>query len=163
MTEKSFEVTDAMVNVAIHAYLGVKPYNQDRQKLTVLDRALKDAITAAFEVSGILEENARLRDENARLEALIPLADAVLDHADKHCRAFPIATAPRDWTAVLLFNEHCSTKIFAWSEEDQVWTDGDGIEHEESDFTSWAPIPSETLPEVFTQLGQALEKIKGGG
>jgi hypothetical protein len=30
------------------------------------------------------------------LTALVPLADAACDYADSHCRAFPIATAPKE-------------------------------------------------------------------
>jgi len=107
---------------------------------------LQDAAKAGVKASGIME---RL----ARLEALIPLADAVLDHADQHCRAFPIATAPK--SSVALFHG------FGWVKED--YTDENGVPWHYKDATHWSPVPKLELPDVFTQLGQALEKIKGAG
>jgi hypothetical protein len=89
------------------------------------------------------------------LTALVPLAAAVLDHADAHCRAFPIATAP------------ASGEFEVWSEKYNWWdrmirTDGYEMW---SGYTHWrtkSPPPSNPpLPAVFTELGQALEKIKG--
>ena len=94
----------------------------------------------------------------ARLEALIPLADAACDYADAHCRAFPIATFPRErW-------------FEAWNKETNSWQSiflrqDTGMGVPASCFTHWretAPPPSNPpLPAVFTQLGAALEKIKG--
>jgi hypothetical protein len=94
--------------------------------------------------------------ENERLRALISLADAVLDHADAHCRAFPIATAP-------------DTGSFqVWDSQEDEWQPvtlyGDGTKWGYW-ITHWrsAPPPPTTppLPAVFVELGQALEKIKG--
>ena len=93
------------------------------------------------------------------LTALLPLADAVLDHADQNCRAFPIATAPTTGEWFL------------------VWDNGMGewFVHQPKPFdtppneryTHWRPLPpppsNPPLPAVFTELGQALEKIKGAG
>jgi hypothetical protein len=97
-----------------------------------------------------------LRNRLARLEALIPLADAACDHADQHCRAFPIATAPKDeWIEV-------------WCDRDKMWLPIFTFPHyfPRESVTHWrpkAPPPSNPpLPAVFTQLGQALEKIKEG-
>jgi hypothetical protein len=87
------------------------------------------------------------------LNSLVPLADAVLDHADAHCRAFPIATAPK--SSVALFHG------FGWVKED--YTDENGVPWHYKDATHWSPVPKLELPAVFTQLGQALEKIKGAG
>ena len=102
------------------------------------------------------------------LRALIPLADAVLDHADKHCRAFPIATAPHDreiqvynvmtgWYKTTFQNEKGRNwPMHRWGDMDGPWYPVP---------TYWAePLPPPSnppLPAVFTQLGQALEKIKG--
>ena len=91
------------------------------------------------------------------LNALVPLANAVLDHADSHCRAFPIATAPTTGEWFL------------------VWDNGMGewFIHQPKPFdmppneryTHWRPLPpppsNPPLPEVFVDLGAALEKIKG--
>jgi hypothetical protein len=89
------------------------------------------------------------------LNALVPLADAVLDHADQHCRAFPIATALRDeW-------------FLAWDDIEGDWDQitRDGLIHPMRNYTHWRPLPpppsNPPLPAVFTELGQALEKIKG--
>jgi hypothetical protein len=87
------------------------------------------------------------------LTALVPLADAACDYADQHCRAFPIATAPKN--SVALFYG------FGWVKED--YTDENGVPWHYKDATHWSPVPKLELPEVFTQLGQALEKIKGAG
>jgi hypothetical protein len=38
------------------------------------------------------------------LHELVPLADAACDYADQNCRAFPIATAPRDGTAIMVWD-----------------------------------------------------------
>ena len=88
------------------------------------------------------------------LTALIPLADAVLDHADSHCRAFPIATAPNDgWIDVW-----CS-KTEMWS---PVFQYPSCVLRDTA--THWRPLPpppsTPPLPAVFVELGQALEAIK---
>lgn len=94
----------------------------------------------------------------ARLEALISLADAACNYADQHCRAFPIATAPTTGEWFL------------------VWDNGMGewFIHQPKPFdtppnkryTHWRPLPpppsNPPLPEVFTELGQALERLKEG-
>ena len=90
------------------------------------------------------------------LTALISLADAACDYADQNCRAFPIATAP------------ISRWIQVWDEPKKHWLAmfilPDTKPH--SDFTHWAePLPppsTDPLPAVFTQLGQALERLKEG-
>jgi hypothetical protein len=97
----------------------------------------------------------------ARLEALVPLADAVLDHADQHCRAFPIATAPT------------KGRFSAWDEKFKQWFTihnrdhlAEVLERTEHKFTHWRPLsppPSNPpLPAVFVELGAALEKLKEG-
>jgi hypothetical protein len=97
-------------------------------------------------------ENQLLKSKIAELTAL---ADAVLDHADSHCRAFPIATAPLNrWVQV-------------WNSNTNVWMTaclvGDFVM--DSCYTHWGeclpPPTNPPLPEVFVELGQALEKIKG--
>ena len=90
------------------------------------------------------------------LTALVPLADAACDYADQNCRAFPIATAPKEkWIEV-------------WCDQNKVWfavyTFPDYVLQDT--VTHWrelSPPPSNPpLPEVFTQLGQALERLKEG-
>jgi hypothetical protein len=94
------------------------------------------------------------------IESLVKLADAVLDHADAHCRAFPIATAPdtgsfqvwdddeKEWKPFTCYRSQNGTQA-AWSR----W------------ITHWTPLPpppsNPPLPAVFVELGAALEKIKG--
>jgi hypothetical protein len=102
----------------------------------------------------------------ARLEALIPLADAVLDHADQHCRAFPIATAPQD-REIQVYNVMTGwykTKFENNQWPMRGWGDMDGTWYPVP--THWAePLPPPSnppLPAVFTELGQALEVIKSG-
>jgi hypothetical protein len=91
------------------------------------------------------------------IENLVKLADAACDYADQHCRACPIATAPLNrWVQV-------------WNSNTNVWMTaclvGDFVM--DSCYTHWGeclPLPSTPpLPAVFTELGQALEKIKGAG
>jgi hypothetical protein len=95
------------------------------------------------------------------LRALIPLADAVLDHADSHCRAFPIATARKEGPFLI------------WIDAEQEWVYCSclsELEHFQAfgnnAYKHWAPLPpppsNPPLPDVFTQLGAALEKIKEG-
>jgi hypothetical protein len=97
------------------------------------------------------------RDNLAELTAL---ADAVLDHADSHCRAFPIATAPR------------LDPFLVWIDAEQEWVYCSclsELEHFQAfgnnTYGHWAPLPpppsNPPLPSVFVELGAALEKIKG--
>ncbi|WP_313587783.1 hypothetical protein [Aquidulcibacter sp.] len=90
------------------------------------------------------------------LTALVPLAEAACDYADANCRAFPIATAPKDrW-------------IDVWDQQRKSWSSMyiSGTSILNPTYTHWRePTPPPTnppLPAVFTQLGQALEKIKEG-
>ncbi len=108
------------------------------------------------------------------LTALVPLADAVLDHADKHCRWFDISTAPKDGTNIILGNE-VTVAVGKWARDD--WRAMYFVREGTGDFqagagllnepTHWRPLPpppsNPPLPAVFTQLGQALEKTKGAG
>jgi hypothetical protein len=87
----------------------------------------------------------------AKVAELASLADAACDYADSHCRAFPIATAPK--SSVALFYG------FGWVKED--YTDDNGVPWHYKDATHWSSIPKRELPAVFTDLGAALEKIKG--
>ncbi len=111
------------------------------------------------------------------LTALVPLADAVCDYADQHCRWFDISTAPKDGTMIQLgggkfFCEARDCDISepvsaSWTED--FWlmggTEGGYVCISYRDPTHWRPLPpppsNPPLPAVFTQLGQALEKIKG--
>ena len=91
-----------------------------------------------------------------KLEALIPLADAACDYADRHCRAFPIATAPRErWI------EFWDASAKAWR---AMWL-SPYVEIDTDYYTHWretAPPPSTPpLPAVFVELGAALERLKG--
>ena len=113
------------------------------------------------------------------LNALVPLADAVLDHADSHCRWFDISTAPKDGTMIQLGGGKffCEARNCDISEPVSAnWTPNywlmGGTEAgyaciSYDDPTHWRPLPpppsNPPLPEVFTELGQALEKIKGAG
>lgn len=113
----------------------------------------------------------------ARLEALISIADAVLDHADSHCRWFDISTAPKDGTIIQLGGGKffCEARDCDISEPVSAsWTPSCwlmvGLESgyvcaSYNDPTHWAPLPpppsNPPLPAVFTELGAALEKIKG--
>ena len=108
-----------------------------------------------------------LRNRLARLEALIPLADAVLDHADSHCRWFDISTAPKDGTFILVKvrddAEHWGGRVFAsrfLDDDDVALFPGRGAGPD--DLTHWAPLPpppsNPPLPAVFVELGQALER-----
>jgi len=93
-------------------------------------------------------------------KALIPLADAACDYADSHCRAFPIATAPREGY------------FFVWNDVTKDWYGGYNYEEmlfiiNESHgtiYTHWMPTPpppsTPPLPAVFVELGAALEKLK---
>jgi hypothetical protein len=91
------------------------------------------------------------------LTALVPLADAICDYADQNCRAFPIATAPKEGVFLAWDIFGGEWEILAAGNED--------FYHLER-FTHWAPLPppptNPPLPAVFVELGQALEKIKGG-
>ena len=92
------------------------------------------------------------------IESLVKLADAACDYADSHCRAFPIATAPKEGVFLAWDNFGGEWEILAAGNE--------GFYHPER-FTHWAPLPpppsNPPLPAVFTDLGAALEKIKGAG
>lgn len=92
------------------------------------------------------------------IESLVKLADAACDYADQHCRAFPIATAPKEGVFLAWDNFGGEWEILAAGNE--------GFYHPER-FTHWGPLPpppsNPPLPAVFTELGQALEKIKGAG
>jgi len=88
------------------------------------------------------------------LLALLPLADAVLDHADKHCRAFPIATAPT------------GRDVSFWDSSLDEWQEFTMLDISllPPSYTHWRepfPPPSNPpLPAVFMELGAALEKLK---
>jgi len=93
------------------------------------------------------------------LEAFIKLADAACNYADQHCRAFPIATARK------------KGPFLVWIDAEQEWVYCSclsELEHFQAfgnnTYKHWAPLPpppsNPPLPDVFTQLGQALEKIK---
>ena len=86
----------------------------------------------------------------------ISAADAACDYADQHCRAFPIATAPRErWI------EFWDTSAKTWR---AMWL-SPYVEIDTDYYTHWretAPPPTNPpLPTVFVELGAALEKIKG--
>jgi hypothetical protein len=94
------------------------------------------------------------------LAELIPLLDAVLDHADAHCRAFPIATAPQD------------KRFWVWNDTTKDWYEVSGYDEllfiinrsEGLVYTHWRPDPpppsNPPLPAVFIELGAALERLK---
>jgi hypothetical protein len=88
------------------------------------------------------------------IDDLVKLADAVLDHADAHCRAFPIATVPH------------GRNIEIWDSVDSFWLSATiyDICPPDADFTHWRePLPPPSnppLPAVFVDLGVALEKLK---
>jgi len=93
------------------------------------------------------------------LNALIPLADAICDYADSHCRAFTIESVP-DVGGFL-----------AWSTVELGWIQFDGVTEFEyfktfgnRHFTHWRPLPppptNPPLPSVFMDLGAALERLK---
>jgi len=134
------------------------------------------AISAAFEASGILEENARLREALRKIDNLVKLADAVnlvkladavLDHADAHCRAFPIATAPRN-KAFLAWSGETWTPV-RWDKYAAAWLceiESTVAFGENDPPTHWRPLPppptTPPLPAVFVELGAALERLKEG-
>jgi hypothetical protein len=105
------------------------------------------------------------------LNALVPLADAACDYADQHCRAFPIATAPRDGATIEVWNDvvgrwfkvKFETRRQCWV---NIMVSFDNDMHDDGAITHWRPLsppPSNPpLPAVFVELGQALEKIKEG-
>ena len=89
------------------------------------------------------------------LAELIALADAVLDHADAHCRAFPIET--------------CKTPTYnlIWDCEEEEWVKGRVYFLARPErYSHWTPLPpppsNPPLPAVFTELGAALERLKEG-
>jgi hypothetical protein len=112
-----------------------------------------------------------LRDRLARLEALVPLADAVLDHADQHCRWFDISTAPDEGKFSVVFDtngvddpviEHdcCKyggriVKFSGYPSTMRVFNPQPVMWH--------PPLPPPSnppLPAVFVELGLALERLK---
>jgi hypothetical protein len=100
------------------------------------------------------------------LTALVPLAAAVLDHADAHCRAFPIATAPME--DVMLYDgnlEDAGWTQAYWCKNLMAFQSG-GIKFDMSHMTHWRPLPpppsNPPLPAVFVELGAALERLKEG-
>ncbi len=95
-------------------------------------------------------------DRIANLEALIPLADAACDYADQNCRAFPIATAPRDqWIEVWCDHSKVWFAVFTFD----GWSRGETVTH----WKPPTPPPSNPpLPAVFVELGAALERLKEG-
>ena len=105
--------------------------------------------------------------ETARLEALIPLADAACDYADAHCRAFPIATALKD-REIEVFDVMLGwhkTEFQADFERNWPMTGcQECIVYLYP--THWRPLPpppsNPPLPAVFVELGQALERLKEG-
>lgn len=121
---------------------------------TISPEAMNEAVKLSAEKSVYGEIVFGLR---SRLEALIPLADAACDYADQHCRAFPIATAPIEGV------------FRVWSSAHETWDfmTREGGEEMWPGYTYWmpeAPPPTNPpLPAVFTELGAALEKIKGAG
>jgi hypothetical protein len=138
-----FEVSDAMVEAASKAQTMTNIFSPVRRD-AVRRKALRAAISAAIEASG--------------LDDLITILDAVLDHADAHCRAFPIATAPRDGRKIEIWDSMLETwDVVALHSQTNV----------DADFTHWRerlPPPSNPpLPAVFTELGAALEKLKANG
>ncbi|MFY7925851.1 MAG: hypothetical protein ACOVN5_08565 [Aquidulcibacter sp.] len=90
------------------------------------------------------------------LTALVPLADAACNYADAHCRAFPIATAPNDRAVEFWNKARGKWELFEWRDLNAL----------SERYTHWRePSPPPTtppLPDVFTELGAALEKIKEG-
>jgi hypothetical protein len=99
------------------------------------------------------------------LTALVPLADAVLDHADQHCRWFDISTAP-DNEDVLLWREGSD-----WLEIGYYFHPNRRFESKRGGYTldwptHWRPLPpppsNPPLPAVFVELGAALERLKEG-
>lgn len=113
-----------------------------------------------------------LRNRLARLEALIPLADAACDYADQNCRWFDISTAPKDEGVSFLVSIEIRNPSTIWREVHVVHLNEGGDIHTDchqgwalNDYTHWAPLPpppaNPPLPAVFADLGAALEKIKG--
>jgi hypothetical protein len=106
------------------------------------------------------------------IENLVKLADAVLDHADQHCRWFDISTAPKEIGVEFLASIEIGSSVSTWKETHILCLDEDGIDSDHhqgwdlDDYTHWRPLPppptNPPLPAVLTQLGQALEKIKEG-
>ena len=90
------------------------------------------------------------------LNALLPLADAVLDHADSHCRAFSIETAPNN------------RDVFFWDSLLKEWQEFTMLDLSllPASYTHWRePLPPPSNPPlsaVFTDLGAALERLKEG-
>jgi hypothetical protein len=113
------------------------------------------------------------------IKSLISTADEALNYADAHCRWFDISTAPEDGTVILVYRPDQGVFCAHYVEEDAhlsnymnppegdcCWFSVTGDDLTNDMPTHWRPLPpppsSPPLPEVFTQLGQALEKIKEG-
>lgn len=103
------------------------------------------------------------------VQGLIAAADAACDYADANCRAFPIATAPADGTSIQVWDGSETTPFWdtaSYFQARGVFINEGGYELRVEDLTHWRPLPpppsNPPLPAVFTQLGQALEKIKEG-
>jgi hypothetical protein len=113
----------------------------------------------------------------ARLEALIPLADAACDYADQHCRWFDISTAPHG-TTVLTYNADFLPGVVSASpivaqrrihqllggKHEVIWVGfANGVTNIRTP-THWRPLPppptNPPLPTVFTDLGAKLESLK---
>jgi hypothetical protein len=121
----------------------------------ILVGLVKDAFDGCPEFQEARAGVNAMADRLARLEAILPLAGAVLDHADAHCRAFPIATVPKTLVYEL------------WDAEEEEWVEASYYRSSITErYTHWRPLPpppsNPPLPEVFVELGAALEKIKEG-
>ncbi len=60
---------------------------------------------------------------------------------------YPMDTAPRDGTRILLGHEFIKTNIWHWDSENSRWSEGQGLAHwsDEGDGPQWwAPIPGES-------------------
>lgn len=118
-----------------------------------------------------------LSDEIVALRALMPLADAACDYADQHCRWFNISTAPKV-DRVFVSGGFLKTEIdgltgdkiieptmvYGSNTYDFMICDTEVYDPYVHKPTKWRPVDAPSnppLPDVFVQLGQALEKIKG--
>jgi hypothetical protein len=133
-----------------------------------------DVMAVAFDLPEkfVVAKQMGVYAELERLRALIPLADAVLDHADSHCRWFDISTAPDEEGLSFLASIEIRNPSTLWREVHVVHLNEDGEIHTDchqgwslGDYTHWRPLPpppsNPPLPAVFVELGQALERLKG--